>query len=175
MASFIVSGGIIAMSVRMLIAGNAIMVNFYRFAGLLAASLLSAGVYAGDIQIEDAWARATAPGRDSADVFLFITSKRDATLLGASSPASRSVELRTMTHKGGMMKTHTVETIQLPANKRVDMTSIHGYHLTLTGLNAPLKTGKTVPLTLNIETADKQSVKVDVQAEVKPLKNATQK
>jgi len=142
----------------------------YRFAGLLAALMLSAAVHAQDIQVEGAWARATAAGRDSASVFMFITSKQEATLIGASSPASRAVELRTMSHKGSMMKTLVLETIGLPANKRVDMTSIHGYHLTLTGLNAPLKAGAALPLTLDIETADKKNIKIEVRAEIKPPK-----
>ena len=142
----------------------------YRFAGLLAALMLSAAVHAQDIQVEGAWARATAAGRDSASVFMYVTSKQEATLIGASSPASRAVELRTMSHKGSMMKTLVLEKIGLPANKRVDMTSIHGYHLTLTGLNAPLKAGATLPLTLDIETADKKNIKIEVRAEIKPPK-----
>jgi len=77
----------------------------YRFAGLLAALMLSAAVHAQDIQVEGAWARATAAGRDSASIFMYVTSKQEATLVGASSPASRAVELRTMSHKGSMMKT----------------------------------------------------------------------
>lgn len=139
---------------------------------LLAALLLSTGAYADDILVEGAWTRAA--GRDSANVFMFISSKQDATLVGASSPASRAVEMRTMEHKGSMMRTHTVESVKLPANKRVDMTSIHGYHLALTGLNAPLKDGAAVPLTLDIETAGKR-VKVNVQAEVRPPKTPAQK
>lgn len=147
------------------------MTNFLpRFAILLTALLLSASVYAESIQVEGAWARATAPQHDSASVFMFITSQQDATLIGASSPASKSVELRTMTHKGGMMKTLILEKISLPANKQVDMTSIHGYHLTLTGLDAPLKAGEALPLTLNLETADKKIIKIEVRAEIKPLK-----
>ena len=144
--------------------------GLHKFGWLAAALLLSASVYADDIQVEGAWTRATAPGRDSASVFMFVTSKQDVTLTGASSPASKAVELRTMSHQGGMMKTLTLETILLPAGKRVDMTSIHGYHLTLTGLNAPLKDGEAVPLTLNIETAGKRTVKIEVQAEVRPAK-----
>jgi len=139
-----------------------------RLAGLLAALLLSTAVYAEDIQIEGAWTRATAPGRSSASIFLFITSKQDATLVGASSPAAESVEMRTMLHKGGTMKTITVERISLPANKRVDMTSIHGYHLTLTGLKAPLGAGETVPLTLDIETADEKAIVIEARAEIRP-------
>lgn len=144
------------------------MTKFYRFAWLLAALSLSASVYADDIQVEGAWVRAV-PGRDAANVFMFVTSKQDATLVGASSPASKAVEMRTMEHKGSMMRTHSVESVKLPATKRVDMTSIHGYHLALTGLNAPLKGEGSVPVTLEIETAGKR-VKVDVQAEIRPAK-----
>lgn len=107
-------------------------------------------------------------------VYLSITSKQAATLVGVSSPASKAGEMHTMEHKGGMMKMYEVKSISLPANARMDM-SEHGYHLVLAGLKAPLKAGATVPLTLNIEMADKRIVKVDVQVEVTPLKNATQK
>ena len=146
------------------------MTRLYRFIGLLTALLLSTGVYAEDIQIENAWARATAPGRDSANVYFFITSKQTATLVGASSPASKSVEMRTMTHKGGMMKTHNIEFVSLAANQPINMSSEHGPHLTLVGLNSPLKADKTVLLTLSIEMPDKHIIKVDVHAEIRPLK-----
>lgn len=149
--------------------------RLHRFAWLLAALLSGAGAYADDIQVDGAWTRATAPGQKSAGVFLFIASKQEAKLTGASSPASGAVELRTMEHKGGMMKTIAVDSVPLPAGKRVDMTSIHGYHLALTGLNTPLQAGASVPLTLNIEMPGKQGVKVAVQAEVRPPKATTQK
>lgn len=143
------------------------MVSFYRFGGLLAALLWCASATAGDIRVEGAWARAV-PGRDSANVFFYISSERGAALTGASSPAAKAVELRTMEHKGGTMKTITVKSVSLPANARVDMTSIHGYHLTLIGLNGPLKDGAVVPLALDVETADKRGIKVDVRAEARP-------
>ena len=142
--------------------------GLHKFGWLLAALSLSASVYADDIQVEGAWVRAV-PGRDAANVFMFVTSKQDATLVGASSPASKAVEMRTMEHKGSMMRTHSVESVQLPAHKRVSMTSIHGYHLVLTGLNKPLEDGGTVPLTLDVETAGKR-VKLDVRAEIRPAK-----
>lgn len=146
------------------------MTNLYRLCTLLAALLSGASVYAGDIQIEEARAYPSAAGRNSANVYFFVTSKQAATLLGASSPASQTVAMRTMTHKGGMMKTLEVQSIDLPAGKRVDMTSVHGYHLTLVDLKTPLKAGESVPLTLNIEMSDKQSVKLEVRAEIKSPK-----
>lgn len=145
------------------------MVNMYRFGGMLAALLMSFNVYAGDIQVEGAWARATAPGQDAGSVDMTITSKNAATLLGVSSPVCKTVQLHSMTmsHDGGMMRMGEVEAIELPAGKRVSL-SKGGYHLMLTGLKAPLKAGESLPLTLSIRVG-KNTMKVEVKAAVKPL------
>lgn len=150
------------------------MGNFYRLGGLLAALLLSASVYADDIQVKGAWVRATAPGQEKAMVYMSITSTQNATITGVSSKAAKTGEMHTMEHKNGTMRMYEVKSISLPANERMEM-SLHGYHLELVGLKAPLKAGATVPLTLDIEMSDKRMVKVDVQAEVRPLKSATKK
>ncbi len=144
------------------------MTNSYRFGGLLAALLISARVYAGDIQVTNAWTRATAPGQEAAGIDMTITSKRSATLVGVSSPAAKAVELHSMTSENGMMKMHAVKTIELPAGKPVNLHD-SGYHLMLDGLKVPLKEGESVPLTLSIKV-DKQSiVKIGIKAEVKSL------
>jgi len=144
------------------------MNKLYRFGGLLAALLLSTGVYAGDIMVEGAWSRATAPGQDAAMVDMAITSKQAATLVGVSSAACKSAELHSMTHDNGMMKMRQVKEIELPAGKRVSLGE-SGYHLMLIGLKSPLKAGETVPLTLKIRTANKRVAEIVVRAEVKPL------
>lgn len=144
------------------------MTNLYRFGGLLAALLVSISVYAGDINVEHAWARATAPGQDAASVDLTITSKQAATLLGVSSPACKTVGLHSMTMSdGGMMQMRAVETIELPAGKPVNLGD-SGYHLMLNGLKAPLKEGGTVPLTLRFKVG-KSVVKFKTSAAVKSL------
>jgi len=140
----------------------------YRIGGLLAALFLSTSVYAGDIQVEGAWSRATAPGQEAAGVDFSITSKLAATLLGVSSPASRTVEMHSMAHEKGVMKMREVKAIELPAGKRVDL-GASGYHLMLVGLKAPLKAGDDIPLTLTIKVAKKPAVKVETKAEVRPL------
>ena len=146
------------------------MKKISKFSGLFAALLFSTGVYAGDIQVEGAWSRATAPGQDSAMVDLRVTSKQAASLVSISSPAANSVELHSMTHENGMMKMREVKSVELPAGKNVNLGE-SGYHLMLIGLKAPLKAGDSVPLTLSIKVADK-TVKLDAKAEVKPLTEA---
>lgn len=147
------------------------MNSLYRMGGLLAALLLSVNVYAGDVSVEGAWSRATAPGQDAAMVDMSIASKQAATLVGVSSPACKSAELHSMTHEGGVMKMREVKEIALPAGQRIGLGE-SGYHLMLIGLKAPLKAGDAVPLTLSVRQADKRVVKVEVKAEVKPLTEA---
>lgn len=142
-----------------------------RLSSLLVAILLSTSVYAGDIRIEDARARASVPGQDSALLDLTITSKQPATLTAISSPASKTVELHSMTHENGVMKMREVKTLELPAGKRINLDK-NGYHLMLTGLNAPLKAGETVALTLTVRMADQRIEKVETRAEVQPLGGA---
>ena len=144
------------------------MTDLYRFGGLLAALLMSAGVYAGDIQVANVWTRSTVPGQEAAGVDMTITSKRSATLVGVSSPAAKVVGLHSMTSENGMMKMHAVKTIELPAGKPVNLHD-SGYHLMLDGLKVPLKEGESVPLMLSIKVGKQSTVRIGVKAEVKSL------
>lgn len=143
-----------------------------KFGGLVAGLLLSVGAYAADIQVEGAWVTVPPPGKDTANVYMYITSKQAAILIGASSIKSNTVEMRTMIHKSGMMKTIQVQSIALQANTRADMISEHGYHLTLVGLKGSLKPGEQVPMTLKFEQPDKQLVTVDTKAEIRPARKS---
>ncbi len=144
------------------------MNKIIKLCGLLGVMLFSSSVYAGDIQVEGAWSRATAPGQDAAMADLSITSGKEAKLVGFSSSACKTAELHSMTHENGMMKMREVQSVALPAGKRVNLGE-SGYHLMLIGLKAPLKAGESVPLLLNIKLANKEVVTVAVKAEVKPL------
>jgi copper(I)-binding protein len=144
------------------------MINLLRVSGFLAALFISASVYASDIRIENAWARATAPGQDAASVELTITSKHDAAMVGVSSRVASTAQLHSMEMKGGMMRMREVASIALPAGKTVNLAA-SGYHLMLTGLKAPLKEGQTVPLTLSIKVGKQRVVKIRASAEVRSL------
>lgn len=145
-----------------------------RFGWLAAALLVSFASYShaagntASIETGGGWIRATAPGQDQAGADLAITSKQSATLIGASSPACKAVQLHTMTMEGGMMRMREVKAIELPAGKRVNLRK-SGYHLMMVGLKAPLKEGETVPFTLSIRLGKQGVVKVETTAEVKSL------
>lgn len=135
---------------------------------VLAASLFSAVAFAGDIQIEKATVRATAPGQETAMGDLHIVSKQAAKLVAVSTPAAQSVELHHMSTDNGMMTMREVKDIELPAGKTVDLGE-SGYHLMLMGLKSPIQAGKSVPLSVTVQLANKKTVKLDVDAQVTPL------
>jgi hypothetical protein len=144
------------------------MRNLNRFGWFAAALLISFASYAGDIEVSGGWIRASAPGQDQGGADLSIISKQSATLVGASSPVCKTVQLHIMTNDNGMMRMREVKAIELPAGKRVNLRET-GYHLMLMGLKAPLKEGDTVPLTLNIMVGKQGVIKVETTAEVKSL------
>lgn len=115
-----------------------------------------------------AWARATAPGQESAALQFSITSKHEAQLVAVSSPAAEAAEMHSMTHDNGVMKMHAIESLPLPAGKAVDLAA-SGSHVMLLNLKHPLKAGKSVPFTVTVQFADKHKATVKARAEVKPL------
>lgn len=120
---------------------------------------------AADIKVENAWARATAPGQDTGMAMAVISSKQAATLVGASSKVCKTVELHSMVTEGGMMQMRQVEAIDLPAGQAVDLEA-QGYHLMLIGLKKPLQEGKKISLTLKVRTANGKEKKVKFSARV---------
>jgi len=144
------------------------MQTLLRFSLLAAGILFGASTYAGEIQVVDAWLRATAPGQDVASVDLTIISKQQAKLIAVSSKVSKKGELHRMFKADGMMKMREVAAIDLPADKHVKLGE-SGYHLMLVGLEAPLQVGEKIPLTLTIKLGNKRIEKVDTVAEVKSL------
>jgi len=129
-------------------------------------ALCATRVIAGEPTVTEAWAKATAPGQDSASVYLHISVRKDARLVGVSSPAAEHAEIHVMKHENGMMTMRQVEDLALPANKEVALGSTS--HLMLVGLKQPLKPGDRVQLALTVEYADKHRETITVSAEVRP-------
>lgn len=128
--------------------------------------LLSSSAFAADIEVKDAWARATVPGQHASGAFMTLTSAKGAVLVGGSSPVAKSLEIHEMKHEGDVMKMRAIPKLELPAGKAVELTG--AYHVMLMGLNKELKAGDKVPLTLTIEQQGKQE-NVSINAEVRAL------
>lgn len=129
---------------------------------------LSFAAQAADVEVSQAWTRATAPGQDSAMVQAIITSKQAAQLVGVSCDCARTAELHSMVHEGGMMKMRQVEAIDLPAGEAVDLGAA-GYHLMLMGLKQQIKEGKQIQLTLTLRYMNGKTANVKFKAPAKAL------
>lgn len=134
---------------------------------ILATATQAQGVKAGAIQIDRAYARATAPGQPAGGAYLRLDNRGPADrLLVASADVSQRVELHEMKMEADVMRMRQVDAIELPANKVVELKP-GGLHIMLIGLKAPLKAGERFPMTLRFEKAGEVKLDVAVEA-VKP-------
>jgi len=133
----------------------------------LSAALLSFQIQAANLKVEDAWARATAPGQPVAGAFMKLSSDTNAQLIGASSPVAGTVQVHMMKMQDGMMIMREIKNLPLPKGKTVELAP-GGYHIMLMELKQPLKPGETVPLTLKIK-AGKKTETIEVKAEVRDM------
>ncbi|WP_423753321.1 copper chaperone PCu(A)C [Candidatus Accumulibacter phosphatis] len=131
-------------------------------------SLSATAALAADVEVKDAWIRGTVTGQQATGAFLEITSKSDAALVGAASPAAAVSEIHEMKMDGGIMKMRAVTRLELPAGKPVQLAP-GGYHVMLMKLKQPLKKGESIPLTLQVEGPDKTVQTIEVQAAVRDL------
>ncbi|MBR0655245.1 copper chaperone PCu(A)C [Plastoroseomonas arctica] len=118
----------------------------------------------GDLVIGHPWTRAAGANGTGAG-YLSIRNGGAAAdrLLGASTPAARTVELHTMSREGEVMRMRPVTDIALPSGQTVTLAP-GGLHIMLIGLTAPLAVGGEVPLTLRFERAGEVTVRLAVQA-----------
>lgn len=136
---------------------------------ILIAMLIGAAPQAALAQVEvrDAWIRATVPSAKSSGLFMRITSAQDAQLVEVRSGVAGVAEIHQMKMDGQMMRMHAVPAIDLPAGQAVHLAA-GGYHVMLMDLKRQLKQGETVPVTLVIRNKGKSGT-VEVNATVKPL------
>ena len=137
---------------------------------VLTASLLIAcsTLYAQTVEVKDAWVRATVPGQKGTGAFMNITAKDGAKLVGASSPVAGVVEVHEMKMDGDIMRMRAVPVLELPAGQTVQLKP-GGYHVMLMDLQAQVKEGDAVPLTLVVENKDGSRQTLEVTAPARAL------
>jgi len=122
----------------------------------------TASAQTGQLEVTNAWARAT-PGRSEIGAaYATIESPTADRLVAAASPVAKKVELHTMTMSGTVMQMRPVAAIDIPAGRLVTLAP-DGLHIMLEGLKKPLRAGQSFPLTLTFEKAGKRTVEVAVQ------------
>lgn len=133
-----------------------------RIWGLLFLGLFSLAAQ-GQIQIDDPWARATAPGASVAGGYMVIRNQGGATdrLVGASSPAAAKVELHVHLHEDGIMKMREVPAYEVPAKGSFELKP-GGAHLMFVDIKHPFKEGEKVPVKLRFEKAGEVTAEFQV-------------
>lgn len=144
--------------------------NIRKFACIAALGLCTAGsawakdYKVGQIEIDDVWVRASAPGQSNGAGYMDIDNdaKTEDRLLSVSSDAAERVELHTVLTENGVSKMRQMEGgIVVPADAEVKL-SPGSYHVMFIKLRAPFKDGATVPATLKFEKAGEVAVQFKV-------------
>lgn len=124
-----------------------------------------------NVEVKDAWVRATVAQQKSTGAFMQLTAQADTRVVQASSPIAGVVEIHEMAMDKDVMKMRAVAALPLPAGKVVELKP-GGYHVMLMDLKGPVKAGDVVPVTLVLEGKDGQRSTLEVKATARPLGNA---
>lgn len=118
----------------------------------------------GDILIENAWARTSAPGAPSAGFMLIVNnSQQDDVLLGVTSRFAKKSEVHQTKQVDGVMKMiHQQQGVVIPAGEQV-MFKPGGYHLMFMGLQKNFELGESYQVTLTFEKAGEMQLELPVK------------
>ncbi len=116
----------------------------------------------GQLEVDNAWARATPGEAATGAAYVTIQSPTADKLVAASSPVAKKAELHTMSMEGMVMKMRPLASVDIPAGQAVTLQP-GGMHIMLIGLAKPLKPGQTFPLTLTFAKAGSRTVDVAVE------------
>ena len=130
----------------------------------LAASLVASAALAqtNQLEVSNAWARATPGKAENGAAYLTIQSPTPDRLLTVSSPVAKKAELHTMSMEGMVMKMRPLADLDIHAGQPVTLKP-GGQHVMLLGLDAPLREGQSFPLTLTFEKAGTRTVTVSIE------------
>ena len=121
-------------------------------------------VIASELTIIDPYVRAIPPGQTVSAAFLQIENKSDKarSLINATSPVSKVVELHSHVHENGMMKMRRVDSIEVPAQSKTILKP-GGLHIMLIDLHDTLKIDQKVAITLEFKDGTKQTIEAPVR------------
>ena len=130
---------------------------------LAAALLLVVAPAFGQVQVEHAWARATAPGAQVAGGYMAIRNNGATAdrLVGASSPAAARVELHVHIKEGEIVKMRQVAAYDVAPKGTFELKP-GGAHLMFLNIVRPFKEGERIPVKLKFEKAGEMSVEFHV-------------
>ncbi|WP_300655424.1 copper chaperone PCu(A)C [Hydrogenophaga sp.] len=121
-----------------------------------------------NVEVKDAWIRATVAQQKATGAFMQLTAKADSRVVQATSPMAGVVEIHEMAMENDVMKMRAVPALALPAGKTVELKP-GGYHVMLMDLKGPVKEGDVVPVSLVVEGKDGLRQTVEIKAMARAL------
>jgi copper(I)-binding protein len=127
-------------------------------------SLVSTSVFS-QVEVTDAWSRATPPGAKVAAGYLLVRNQAAAAdkLVGASSPMAARVETHVTEKQGEVLRMREVKGYDVPAKGGFELKP-GGAHLMLVDIKRPFKAGEKIPLVLRFQNAGEIKTELEVRA-----------
>lgn len=131
---------------------------------------------AANVEISEAYARASVPNNKNSAIFLKIKNKAntDISIIAANNDNSSYTELHTHKHENGMMKMVKVDKLLIPANSSLELKP-GSDHIMLFDLKEPLKADTSVKLELKFDDGDSKMIENIIVKELKPMKKMNNK
>jgi hypothetical protein len=120
------------------------------------------------VEVSDAWVRATGQGQKATGVFMNLTAKKATRLVGVKADLTGSAEVHEMKMDKDVMKMQAVKALDLPAGQTVALKP-GSYHVMLMDLKAPVAEDSQVVLTLLFEDAAGVKTQKEVKAVAKKM------
>ena len=119
-----------------------------------------------NVEVQNAWARATVQGQKASGAFMTLTAQTPGRLVSVSSPVAGVAEVHEMKMEGDVMKMRALANgLELPAGKPVELKP-GGYHVMLMDLKLPLQKDTTIPVTLVFKDAKGVETKKELKLPV---------
>ena len=120
------------------------------------------------VEVSDAWVRATGQGQKATGVFMNLTAQKATRLVGVKADLTASAEVHEMKMEKDVMKMQAVKALDLPAGQTVALKP-GSYHVMLMDLKAPVVEDSQVVLTLLFEDAAGVKTQKEVKAVAKKM------
>lgn len=135
--------------------------------------MVSAGLYAGAIEITNAYVREVPPTMTNSAAYMTLANEtdRDVAVIDGASDASKVVELHTHDNVNGMMQMKRVPRIVIPAKGETQLKP-GGLHLMLIGLKKPLKQGDNVAVSIQFDNNESVTINAPVKRVRRMMKHA---
>jgi hypothetical protein len=123
-------------------------------------------LYAQNVDVKNAWVRASVQGQKATGAFMQLTASQPTTLVGVATPVAGVAEVHEMKMDGDVMRMRALpQGLPLPAGQPVALTP-GGYHVMLMDLKATLPKDSTIPLTLTFKDAKGVESRVELKLPV---------